>query len=935
MASDRWRQIEELYQSAQKLAAAERSALLAGADPDLRREVEALLAEQGDSTVTQVAVGFQLGTYRIEAPIGEGGMGVVYRALDTKLNRPVAVKFLSNELADAEARRRFQREAQLASALNHPHILTVYDAGEFEGRQYLVTEFVDGGTLKSWAKQEPRTWRQIIELLTGVADGLAAAHQAGILHRDIKPENILVAKNGYAKLADFGLAKAAEGAENQDLTRTLTERHTRAGLIVGTIAYMSPEQASGKPLDARSDIFSFGIVLYEILGGKRPFTGVSDLELLKTIIHGSPEPLGGEVPLALRNVVEKALEKDPAERYQSMREMVVDVRRIARHSAETAAPTVPAPAPRPKLGRPAYIAAGLIVLALLLIGGGAKYFFSAKSPVTSTSEYTQITNFTDSAVAPALSADGRMVAFIRGGNAFLSGGQIYVKLLPNGESVKLTEGPRPKYGPVFTPDGSRVAFTWLTDGWDTWTVPALGGKPTRFLPNASGLTWTSDQHILYSEIMGGRGLHMGIVTSTESRAEEREIYFPPHERAMAHYSYASPDRKSALIVEMDRTATWQPCRLLPLDGTSQGRQVGPLGSCTAAGWSPDGKWMYFSASTEGGAGPDPLHPFGNWHLWRQRFPNGTPEQITFGPTEEEGVAVAPDGRSLITSVGIRRSEIWIHDAGGDRPLSSEGFTFLPVLSESNKRVYYLMRQRSASELWSIDLSSGKTEHLVPGSSIADYAISRDESEAAYTTRSGEESQIWLAALDRRSPPRLVTRGGDAVSFGANGDLIFRALETKQSFLYRIRKDGSGRERIASANIIQKLSVSPDGEWVIVGVPGAQGDRDTLAFPVRGGDARIICSYNCPASWSPDGKFFYITTERSLSTNGRTLAIPLPPGKVLPDLPASGIASRADRLDIPGIKVLNRGAVSAGNDPSTYVFTKQDFQGNLFRIPLHP
>src|SRR5690242_13048385 len=151
-----------------------------------------------------LSFGSQIGYYRIESPLGEGGMGVVYRALDTKLNRPVAIKFLSNELADAAARRRFQREAQLASALNHPHILTVYDAGEFEGRQYLVTEFVDGGTLKSWAKQEPRTWRQIVELLVGVADGLAAAHQAGILHRDIKPENILVAKNGYAKLADFG-----------------------------------------------------------------------------------------------------------------------------------------------------------------------------------------------------------------------------------------------------------------------------------------------------------------------------------------------------------------------------------------------------------------------------------------------------------------------------------------------------------------------------------------------------------------------------------------------------------------------------------------------------------------------------------------------------------------------------------------------------------
>src|SRR5438046_2170770 len=177
--------------------------------------------------------------------VGEGGMGIVYRALDTKLNRPVAIKFLSDELADANARRRFQREAQMASSLNHPHIVTVYDAGEWDERQYLVTEFIDGGTLKEWAKAEKRSWRDIVELLVGVADGLATAHAAGILHRDIKPDNILITKSGYAKLADFGLAKLAEYPAPQDVTRTLTEGPTRPGMVVGTIAYMSPEQAAG------------------------------------------------------------------------------------------------------------------------------------------------------------------------------------------------------------------------------------------------------------------------------------------------------------------------------------------------------------------------------------------------------------------------------------------------------------------------------------------------------------------------------------------------------------------------------------------------------------------------------------------------------------------------------------------------------------------
>jgi eukaryotic-like serine/threonine-protein kinase len=374
MTSERWRQVEAVYHSAAERELSGRSAFLdeaCGGDEELRREVESLLAQETSAGIllerpvwepaanssASVAAGTQLGAYRIESILGEGGMGVVYRAFDTKLNRSVAVKVLSGEWADAAARRRFQREAQTASSLNHPHILTVHDAGELDGRQYLVTELVDGGTLRDWARTEPRGWRQVVELLVGVADGLAAAHDAGILHRDVKPENILVAKNGYAKLADFGLAKLADGRE-RDVTRTLTEHGTRPGLAIGTVAYMSPEQAEGKPLDAGSDIFSFGVVLYEMLAGRRPFSGANDLETMQTIVHGTPQPLPPEIPLALRALVEKALEKDPAHRYQSMRDMVVDLRRLTRQSGETSTPVAPAG----RAIRWAFVAATVLVL---------------------------------------------------------------------------------------------------------------------------------------------------------------------------------------------------------------------------------------------------------------------------------------------------------------------------------------------------------------------------------------------------------------------------------------------------------------------------------------------------------------------------------------------------------------------------------------------
>ena len=513
---ERWATIERLYHEALARAEGERAAFLEREcrdDEALRREVQSLLhraasAERFLETPaawaggpalggpsTPILTGLRLGVYEVQVPLGAGGMGVVYRALDTNLNRPVAIKFLSDEVADPAARRRFQREAQTASSLNHPHILTVHDAGEFEGRQYLVTELVDGGTLRDWdTRREARLAPD-----RRVADRRRRRARRGASSRHPAPRHQAREHSRSPRAATPSWPTSAwrnftKPRHADDATRTVNETRTRAGIIVGTIAYMSPEQASGQPLDARSDIFSFGVVLYEALAGQRPFAGASDLDVLHAIIHAPAGPLPDDVPLPLRMVVEKALEKDPADRFQSMRDMVVDLRRVVRQSAEAAGAnrdTVVVPSAHGVGWRRSPHSSSSSRLR-----ARCSCPDSGNPPSRLDSEYTQLTNFADSATQPALSPDGRMLAFIRGESTFCGPGQIYVKLLPDGEPVQLTHDNLDKMSPKFSPDGARIAYTTLAEDGrtlDTWIVPVLGGQPRLFLTNASGLTWIRER----------------------------------------------------------------------------------------------------------------------------------------------------------------------------------------------------------------------------------------------------------------------------------------------------------------------------------------------------------------------------------------------------------------------------------------------------------
>jgi Tol biopolymer transport system component len=541
--------------------------------------------------------------------------------------------------------------------------------------------------------------------------------------------------------------------------------------------------------------------------------------------------------------------------------------------------------------------------------------------------YTQITNFTDSAVAPALSPDGRMVAFYRSDSGFLTPDQIYVKWLSKGEPVQLTNNPTLKYGLAFSPDGSRLAYTTYnaaTDEWKTFMVSPLGGEPALLLSNAAGLSWLDQHRVLFSEIESGA--HMGVVTATENRSDYRKLYFPQHQRMMAHFSYPSPDHQWALVAEMD--PVWQPCRLISLQGSSESRQVGPQGQCTSAAWSPDGKWMYFGAEVEG-----------THHLWRQRLAGGQPEQFTYGPTEEDGLAMAPDGRSIITSIGLHESALWIHDKRGDRALSSEGYVSPSSarFSSDGKLLFYLMRHdssSSSSELWRRDLGSGKSQAVLPGISVVEYDISSDAKEVVYSTQPpGKASQLWLANVDGSAPPRLIaSRGVRAPHFGPDAEVMFQFTDGKANYVGQIKKDGSDLSKVLPYPISAFLAISPDRRWIVVDVPFPNDDA-IRAIPIEGGSSRRICSW-CSVDWAPDGKFFYVGgAPNSQTTRSKTLAIPVPAGETLPKLPSSGIRGPEDAKAIPGTRLLDGWFIAPGPEPAVFAYVKTTMHRNLYRIPV--
>jgi len=774
-----------------------------------------------------LGAGTQVGQYRIEELLGAGGMGIVYRATCMKLDRPAAIKFLSPQVADAEARRRFQLEARTASSLNHPHIVTVYDTGEFQDRQYLVTELVDGGTLRQWA-HERRGWRPIVELLVGVADALATAHDGHLVHRDIKPENILVARNGYAKLADFGLAKLAA-------TETKGRTETRTGAVLGTIDYMSPEQAAGRTVDARSDIFSFGVVLYELLAGQRPFGGASDYDRLRAIVDREPPPLPDTVPEALRALVDKALEKNPADRYQSMREVVVDLRRLAanRARADSAAAR-----PRWRRGSRAWVAAGIVAAVAI----GADFWSTQRATVPPANpldgaKFTRFTNFPGDETSAALSPDGKFVFFVadRDRRADVWLGQVGTERFQNLTMGNFLAGTRSVREGGFTSDGSEIWIGGSPNVQRQLTLQSfVGGAPRPFLvDNVVSIDWSPDgTRLTYHTSAPGDPLFV----ADRDGANARQLYI---DQPGIHNHFPT--------------------------------------------WSSDGRWIYFVKFLRNLAEAD---------LWRIAATGGEPERLTHNNTYMAYPTPLDERRVLYVGEDGDGGGPWLWELDVEsRQTRRVGFGlehYTSIGASSNRRRLVAAVASPVANLWSVPV----LDHAAGEADVRPYSVPTDRAlaprlrggalyylsslgggDGLWRLENGQGAEIWRGSEGPLLEPPAISADGRSVA------VVLRRGGRQN--LTVMDADGSDRRAVGETiDIRGAASWSPDGQWIVTGGIDATGNG-MFKIPVGGGAAVRLADAGFNPVWSPRGDLILyaggdiggLSPLRAITPDGEPVDIP--------------------------------------------------------------
>lgn len=867
--SARWANIERLFHSAMSRPREERGSYLkaaCGGDAELMREVESLVGQEAgiDSLLEhgaagrhgllspEYAPGTMIGPYRVEEAIGAGGMGEVYRAHDPRMGRDVAIKVAGARFSD-----RFSSEVRAVAALNHPNICQIYDVGP----NYFVMELCEGETLAERLTRGEISYSEAVEYGIQIAGALSAAQARGVVHRDLKPANIMLTGSGV-KLLDFGLAKRMAPSTGGDLPGIAGPVATEAGAIIGTAAYMSPEQAEGKPVDARTDVFSFGAVLYEMVSGRRAFRGESSAATLSAVLNEEPAPLDDAIPRDLGKLIARCLRKRAESRPRNMS----DIKEVLEDLRNETTPERATPARLPAQGMRArrILWPALAALSAFAFGGAFVYLHLADKPDAS-AKVAHLTSYAGQEISPSFSPDGSQVAFSWNGEK-QDNFDIYVKLVSGGPPLRLTSHAQRDHSPAWSPAGDQIAF--IRDGF-LYLISPLGG-PERKLTKASiSLSWSPDgKYIAFSD-WGPDSSPPSIYVVSVATGERRRVTDPKvgmygGDRFCAY----SPDGKSLAVL---RHLTWMgEIFVLPLANHVPSGQPRILtnGSVIPMGlaWTPDGKEVVYSSNRGGRTA-----------LWRLSVsPGAEPRRI---PGTEEGTQVTisrgPSPRLAYMRFDFNWN-IWhasITEKGNiaavPRPLIvSTGVQTDPRFSPDGKRIVFSSDRSDNRELWVAESTGANPVQLTNFAGARTAGAPRwspDSSQIAFDSTDGRSWDIYVIDAGGGAPRRLTDSTAQVVrpSWSRDGRWIYYGIDKTRGAaqIWKIPVEGGKAEQVTQGGGIEAFE-SPDGKTLYF----AKGysSPGILSMPVHGGDETVVIPNARPGYWdvADNGILFLDTGSRT-------------------------------------------------------------------------
>ncbi|MEK6325368.1 MAG: LpqB family beta-propeller domain-containing protein [Acidobacteriota bacterium] len=918
LTQERWQEIKGIFQAAVEIDPSEQDAFLEQAcsgDEALRIRVKSLLSsdeQEWELLETPafeavaglfaedrpaLSIGHNLGHYKVLDLLGTGGMGEVYLAEDQRLGRKIALKLLPADFSTDQLRmHRFQQEARAASALNHPNIITIHEIGEFEDRHFIATEFIEGRTLRQLMKRRKLTLPKAIDIAIQAASALAAAHEVGVVHRDIKPENIMLRPDGYVKLLDFGLAQLNHPQSPTTDTESLTVDNvdTAPGVLMGTVNYMSPEQTRGQRLDARSDIFSLGMVIYETIAGCPPFEGKTTSDLIAAILKVEPLPLTQYVPDAppeLQRIVSKALRKDREERYQTIKDMLVDLRSAKKEleqsgttantadGAETAINTVGRLNVNVTSGQSGihasssaqYIFSELkrhrtgsaVALAVLIVGAVATVFallgsFNQKPSRTLylNTRLTRITNDGKSHSA-TISPDGKYVAYLtrEGG-----GQNLWINWVASGSKVPIGLLTRSYYyGPTFSPDGNYLYYVSKEDS-DTeptlYRIPTLGGLAQKVISGVDSAVSVSSDGKRLAFVRNYPGETSVIVANVDGTTEQKLA-----SRQDPEYFWSaawSPDGTKLACAGMRRDSQGLDAKLIEVELTS-----GIERTITVQGW----RWIDQVRWLQDGSGLIVIaadKEASAIQLWLLSYPGADARRITTDLNNYANLSLTSDSSALVTTHNAQLMNLWVTpsgDSGSARQITSgsdkrDGMYGISWTADG--QIIYSSSAGGSQEIWRMESDGSNQKQLtIDSSQRHSLSASPDGRYIVYVSDRAGYMNVWRVNIDGSNPIQLTHGTGELGPYcSADSKWVFyHVLESGKRITWKVPIDGGDPVQVTNAPP-EMLGVSPDGKLMIyldsgdqtkkrVGILAIDGDQPVKFLDLPSSAWRI--------QWGPDGR----------------------------------------------------------------------------------